>query len=250
MSFSVDSTRNANETKGDTEAKHGCTSVTHSSSPEKLAVVVDKRFKQSSSSLTQPEPVSGNAIMEQLEFQTSLLSDMQKRIEELTANKVDRLKERGREPAPNNTHVRTKTKHLPMEFSVNSSRNNTVTKTDTGSKHCLRVGSKEYIRKKQVGIKSENKPSAAKSEKEPNVSSDGTGEERGGEPATNNTHVKRENKPNDSDATGKESSSSVLAAESALPAKLFLACVQVMDENHRLIEVSALASVSVCTVFL
>jgi hypothetical protein len=26
--------------------------------------------------------------------------------------------------------------------------------------------------------------------------------------------------------------------------------VQVMDENHRLIEVSALASVSVCTVFL
>jgi hypothetical protein len=188
--------------------------------------------------------------MEQLEFQTSLLSDMQKRIEELTANKVDRLEERGGEPAPNNTHVRTKTKHLPMEFSVNS-RNDNEMKTDTGSKHRPRVGSKDYIRKKQIGIKSENKPSAAKSIKKANVSSDGTGEERGGEPATNNTHVKREKEPNDADATGKECSSSVLAAESALPAKLsFSACVQVMDENHRLIEVSALASVSVCAVFL
>jgi hypothetical protein len=77
--------------------------------------------------------------------------------------------------------------------------------------------------KKQIGINRENKTSAAKSEKE----------------------------PNDSDVTGKESSSSVFAAELPLPAELsFSACVQVMDENHRLIEVSVIASVPACTVFL
>jgi hypothetical protein len=68
MSFSVNTTRNANET--DTEAKHGCISDTRIF-PEELIVVVDKRLEVSSSSLTQPEPVSGNAIMEQLKFQTS-----------------------------------------------------------------------------------------------------------------------------------------------------------------------------------
>jgi hypothetical protein len=70
--------------------------------------------------------------------------------------------------------------------------------------------------KKQIGINREKKPSAVKSEKE----------------------------SNDSDVTGKEISSSVLAAELSLPAELpFSARVQVMDENNPLIEVSAIASV-------
>jgi hypothetical protein len=67
------------------------------------------------------------------------------------------------------------------------------------------VGSKDYIRKKQIAINRENKPSAATSEKEPNESA----------------------------VTGKDGSSSVLAAESSLPAELsFSGRAQVSGSNE------------------
>jgi hypothetical protein len=60
-----------------------------------------------------------------------------------------------------------------------------------------------------------------------------------------------EKERNDSAVTGKESTSSLLAAESSLPAELpfSMARAQVMDENYRLIKVSAIASVPACTLF-
>jgi hypothetical protein len=133
--------------------------------------------------------------------------------------------EQGGEPALNTTHVmRSTTKDPIMDFSINSTRNVNETQSAMEANHGTHVGSKDYIRKKQIGINRENTPSAATSEKEPNKDSD--------------------------NVTGETRSSLVVTAESSLPAELsFSARAEVMDENHRLIKVSAITSVPACTLF-
>ena len=74
-------------------------------------VAVDKsssRLERNPSDLTQPEATSGskNVVLDQLEFQTTLLLEMQKKIDQLTA-KVDRLEQsRGEEPSDSYVYSR------------------------------------------------------------------------------------------------------------------------------------------------